>query len=642
MGSRATARITAVVPMHDVEGFIGEFLASLDRQRPGDYELDVVFIDDASTDATVAIVEEWISRSALRSTLVRQPHGGVSAARNHGMSLAAGDWLTFPDPDDVLDADYFSSAAAALGDLDEDVNLGATNLQRVFDPDPAFHDVHALRFRFTAGNRVVSLIEEPDIFQMSVASGFFRVSALRATGAAFDRGLHASEDALFICRFLLAGPPPRIALIADARYGYRKRSTRDSAVDSYRDDPRSYIDRFRDGYLPVLQQSAVGGSVPEWLQSVVLYECQWLLPQQLHPDTYAAGLDEDERAHAREALGACLAYVSDDRLQRYDATALPLESRLIALALSGRPVWDWVGFYADPDRRLDRWSTVHGYGSDPDLRLLALASGHVRRIRTVKHLHPDYFGQTRLWRSVLRVPRRVDQIQDGDLMRPVVRPLSGESTAQAADRHLREVVGQTTALPSTTSAVRVWKYQHDGSWMSPARLGENVRVFAALRRHQLRIVGAAISEALPVPRSGWLLVRDPDDSGSFAAALNDQLTHVPSAGRVRLVDPVGGGRSHRRAASRSRFGVITTIEHGSALDHLGGWRVLVHRGPIDAVTRVAIDALPLDLVIVDTERAAERLRAESSYFDDQIVMIPRKKLVLQTVGTIQAWEEDQA
>src|SRR5690606_4772703 len=166
----------------------------------------------------------------------------------------------------------------------------------------------------------------------------------------------------------LRSPRPRVLAVAGAHYGYRRRAARDSAVDTYLRDPRTYIDRFRDGYLPLLTAAAADGGVPLWLQSMLVYECQWLLPVQLTASGYAASLDDQSRAEALDALARCLAHVSEDRLLRYDATALPLESRLVILALTGRPLWDWVGYYVDRTPRPDRSIAIHGYaivGEDP-------------------------------------------------------------------------------------------------------------------------------------------------------------------------------------------------------------------------------------------------------------------------------------
>lgn len=632
MQQGGVAPITAIVPLHDVEAFVGDFLRSLSAQRPGAYSLDLVFIDDASPDAAADLVEEWIATAPFTATLHRQEHGGVSAARNRGLALARGDWVTFPDPDDLLDPGYFAAIADFVLGVDDDVDVVSANLFRVFDPDPAFQDVHALRFRFVGGSRVVVLDDEPDIFQVNVATALFRRSRLVETGVQFPSGLHASEDALFVSRFLLSRPRARIGLVAEAHYGYRKRATRDSAVDSYQQDPRSYIDRFRDGYLPVLQEAAASGGVPPWLQSILLYESQWLFPRQLDPATYAETLDDDDRREAREALSACLAFVDDDRVLRYDATALPLESRLAVLALSGRRVWNWVGYYADPVRAGARSLTLRGYTTEPGERVLAMSAGRLRRVRASRLRLLDYFGQQRLYERALRVPRGVDAVQDGDLMREVISPRPGETAAQSAERHRRAVIGQgVQAVPSQAGAVRVWKFHPlRGVDSLPHGVRENSRVLAARARHDLRVVRASLARALPNSRAGWLVVADPADPEDLAGALVSAAHAAGMSATLLVRGAAAAGGPHRvRAGSvraelasmRARFAVVTGLASAARISRATGYRILVLRGAVTVLDRVAVDALDLDLVVVDDTEAAERLRAESSYFGDQILQV---------------------
>lgn len=627
MPSDAPVTITAIVPLHDVEAFVGDFLRSLERQRPGDYDLDLVFVDDASPDSTARIVAEWMQTTAHRTVLLRQPHGGVSKARNHGLSHARGQWVTFPDPDDLLDPGYFAALAQFLRTAAEDIDVVSANIFRVFDPDPQFQDVHALRFRFFHGSRVVSLEDEPDIFQLNVATALFRRDRLVETGVTFQSGLHASEDALFVSRFLLSRPHARIGLVAEARYGYRKRASRDSAVDSYQDDPSAYIDRFRDGYLPILEEAAASGGVPAWLQSILLYECQWLLPRQLDPQTYAAGLDAQQRRDARDAVSACLAHVDADRVLRYDATALPLESRLVVLALSGRRVWNWVGYYAERPRPGQRRVTLRGYTTEPEERVLVLADGRLRELQAVKVRPLDYFGQTRLYERALRVPSTADAVQDGDLLRPVVVARAGETWVQAAERHRRAVTGQAVqSVPSQPGAVRVWKFRKV-RWRGPVRLNarENVMVLAARARHDLRVGKAFLDRFAPRSPDVWTVVTDDPDLGR---GIRERA--ADHGVRVRLV-PTRGGRAGRGVRGRMRgllgelrSGVVlaTSVAAAASLPATSARRVLLVRGAIQASQRVGIDALGPDLVVTDDVNTQARLREESSLFPGQIVLVP--------------------
>lgn len=88
-------RVSGIVPVYNGERFLPEALDSMLRQtRPPD---EIIVVDDGSTDGTSRIA------AALGPPVrwVRQENAGPAAARNHGIRLATGDFLSFLDADDV-------------------------------------------------------------------------------------------------------------------------------------------------------------------------------------------------------------------------------------------------------------------------------------------------------------------------------------------------------------------------------------------------------------------------------------------------------------------------------------------------------------------------------------------------------------
>lgn len=89
--------ISVVIPLYNKEASIKQSLMSVLFQS---YQnLEVVIVDDGSTDDSVAKVEE-IQDSRIR--LIRQENGGPSKARNTGVKNAKGEWILFLDADDEL------------------------------------------------------------------------------------------------------------------------------------------------------------------------------------------------------------------------------------------------------------------------------------------------------------------------------------------------------------------------------------------------------------------------------------------------------------------------------------------------------------------------------------------------------------
>lgn len=101
-------RVSVVIPAHDAATTIGGTLTGALTQTHADVE--VVVVDDGSTDDTAAIV----AAHGDRVVLVRQEHAGVSAARNAGMAAATGDHVVFCDADDIMLPHHVSRALAVL------------------------------------------------------------------------------------------------------------------------------------------------------------------------------------------------------------------------------------------------------------------------------------------------------------------------------------------------------------------------------------------------------------------------------------------------------------------------------------------------------------------------------------------------
>lgn len=90
--------VTAVVPAFNAEGSLGDTLHSICRQTWR--ELEIVVVDDGSTDGTVALVEAAAEHDP-RIRLIRQANAGAAAARNHGTRESRGSYLAFCDSDDI-------------------------------------------------------------------------------------------------------------------------------------------------------------------------------------------------------------------------------------------------------------------------------------------------------------------------------------------------------------------------------------------------------------------------------------------------------------------------------------------------------------------------------------------------------------
>lgn len=92
--------ISVIVPCFNADRYLKICLESLKAQRSP--AIEMIFIDDGSTDATGAILDAF-AKTEPRALVLHIPNGGVSAARNRGIDLARGRYIAFVDADDALE-----------------------------------------------------------------------------------------------------------------------------------------------------------------------------------------------------------------------------------------------------------------------------------------------------------------------------------------------------------------------------------------------------------------------------------------------------------------------------------------------------------------------------------------------------------
>ncbi|PRI10202.1 bifunctional glycosyltransferase/CDP-glycerol:glycerophosphate glycerophosphotransferase [Leucobacter massiliensis] len=103
--------LSIVVPVYNVEAYLEQCLRSLMHQRY--HNVQIIVVDDGSPDGSLAIARR-LAREDARIEIVRQPNGGLSAARNTGVRHARGEFLTFIDSDDFIEPDAYARAVASL------------------------------------------------------------------------------------------------------------------------------------------------------------------------------------------------------------------------------------------------------------------------------------------------------------------------------------------------------------------------------------------------------------------------------------------------------------------------------------------------------------------------------------------------
>ena len=111
-------KLSIVVPVYNAEKYLNQCLDSIMKQSFTDFEL--IIVDDGSTDRSGAICDGY-ALADQRVRVVHTENQGVVTARRTGVNLAAGEYTTFVDSDDWLDADFYRCVFEASGESNADV-----------------------------------------------------------------------------------------------------------------------------------------------------------------------------------------------------------------------------------------------------------------------------------------------------------------------------------------------------------------------------------------------------------------------------------------------------------------------------------------------------------------------------------------
>lgn len=292
-----------IMAVFNVSPFLREAINSLLTQEYDFNRIQIIMVDDGSTDDSASICDEYAAVYPNNIIVIHKENGGVCSARNAGLEHATGKYINFMDADDKLSSDTLRYVSDFFSLYQEDTDIAAIPLF-FFDGQTG---EHTLNWKFNKGSRVVDLFREPSMIQLSMASVFVKHEVLN--GMYFDSHLAYAEDAKLLLQLFLS--KPTLGLIKEAVYYYRKRQTGElSAIQKSEKVPEWYFP-----YIEFFQEDAIKqslnkyGYVPKFVQYTLAYDLQWRIRQQHIPEEI---LSPKEGIEYKTRLSNIIKYIDDD------------------------------------------------------------------------------------------------------------------------------------------------------------------------------------------------------------------------------------------------------------------------------------------------------------------------------------------
>lgn len=258
---------SVIIPVYNVEDYLEETINSIINQSIGFGHIQLILVNDGSLDASGDICKRYAEKYPDNILYLKQTNKGVSSARNRGLRLAEGKYITFFDSDDVWDLDAFKHVEDLFSS--SDVSLYDVVSCRLVQFG-ARTDRHPLDYRYEASG-VVDLLKQPDFISPMIGNCFFRHEAI--VSLEFDESTTYGEDTVFLTKVLLK--KCRYYCTNKAVYYYRKR------LDGSSLSQRMDVARILQGNDFCLQLQRLSSKkyneVLPFIQILCLYEVKWRL-----------------------------------------------------------------------------------------------------------------------------------------------------------------------------------------------------------------------------------------------------------------------------------------------------------------------------------------------------------------------------
>lgn len=203
-------KVSVIIPIYNSEKFLKKCIESVQTQTLKDIE--IICVNDGSADNSLKIIKKYLEKDN-RIKLINKKNEGLSAARNDGLEIAQGEYVSFVDSDDWIDKEFLEKLYLAAKKYNADIAVcGIKRLRSYkwkyhlkFDKEEFTDDV----------NRKFQLCDVPE--KCYVWNKIYKLSELKKHKLLFEPNI-LYEDRCFTCEALIKFK--RLVVIPDVYYNY--------------------------------------------------------------------------------------------------------------------------------------------------------------------------------------------------------------------------------------------------------------------------------------------------------------------------------------------------------------------------------------------------------------------------------------
>ncbi|MHC5201489.1 glycosyltransferase [Myroides sp. LJL119] len=206
--------ISIVIPVYNAEKYLGACIDSVVNQSYK--KIEIILVNDGSVDGSSEICDLFANKYS-NIKVIHQENQGVSLARNNGLKICSGRWVTFVDSDDYIESNFILSF----------IELGLSRDCLIIQDikEKKLNGVISVIKGSVYGSFKISqledLISSGDILSKRyVCCKFYNIDVIRENNVTFKEGIKYGEDLIFFLEYLLA--VKKIIISNTAHYIYRR------------------------------------------------------------------------------------------------------------------------------------------------------------------------------------------------------------------------------------------------------------------------------------------------------------------------------------------------------------------------------------------------------------------------------------
>lgn len=264
-------KISVTMAVYNASDYIKEAMDSILNQTIGFENVQVVMVDDCSTDGSAEKCEEYAEQYPDNIIFIKnETNSGVAVTRNKALKQCQGELTTSIDPDDYVDLNLFENAYNYFQQVKDCVDMVEVPLH-FFEGSNDYHLNSKYRF---AATRIIDIEQEYYSICLNTCGAFVDTKLLQMYG--YPETLNVDSEDTFLITQAIMRKRRYAVLKAGGEYHYRKRLSNNSLTQTNGEKKEWYIDKVDNFFMPLIQCYRNENSrLPRYLQFLFRYSLQW-------------------------------------------------------------------------------------------------------------------------------------------------------------------------------------------------------------------------------------------------------------------------------------------------------------------------------------------------------------------------------